>query len=284
VGAVRLVPVVAAVVAGAVVADVLLLTSGSPAPSIAPTAPVTVRAAFDHNVVQFGDPVTAHVVVVLDRDAVRARTLRVTDDVAPLTALSAPHTSRTVSGRLETVSITQRVACLTDPCVTGAVRLPRVRASVSARGGGAATASAPWRTLRLRSRVSAADLAASSPPFASDPAPPTPSYRVAPSTAETVLEIVVALAAAGAAALIAFEALAFARRRRPAVAGDEVARALRLAREAEQRPAPDRRRALALLARLLPSTEARDLAWSAPAPEPDDLTRLVEDVERERVG
>jgi hypothetical protein len=103
-----------------------------------------------------------------------------------------------------------------------------------------------------------------------------------------VLEIVGGLAAAGAAALVALEALGLGRRRRRAVDADELARALRLVREAEQRPITDRRRALALLARLLPSGDgahgsaATELAWSRPAPEPQALEALAAQVERER--
>ena len=67
-------------------------------------------------------------------------------------------------------------------------------------------------------------------------------------------------------------------------------RALALAREAEQRPPPDRRRALGLLARLLGPRDPRlagaadDLAWSAPAPTSDELAELVTEVERKVDG
>ena len=66
--------------------------------------------------------------------------------------------------------------------------------------------------------------------------------------------------------------------------------ALRLLREARQRSAPDRRRALALRARLLPGADAplgraaRDLAWSEPPPERDAVDEIVTQVERERAG
>src|SRR5262249_37042517 len=95
-----------------------------------------------------------------------------------------------------------------------------------------------------------------------------------------------ALAAAGAVALIALELVSLARRRRPAASGDELDRALRLAREAETRPTPDRRRALALLARLVRPRDgslggaASDLAWSRPAPDPTAVDSLVTDVEQ----
>jgi hypothetical protein len=69
-----------------------------------------------------------------------------------------------------------------------------------------------------------------------------------------------------------------------------LARAVALAREAERRPTPDRRRALGLLARLLGARDAQlagaadDLAWSAPAPTPDALAELVSEVEHEVNG
>jgi len=79
------------------------------------------------------------------------------------------------------------------------------------------------------------------------------------------------------------------RRRRAAASADELARALRLVREAEERPVPDRRRALALLARLLRNRDAElgdaasDLAWKEPAPERQAVDALVAEVEQETV-
>jgi hypothetical protein len=279
---------VGAAAAAAAVAAVLLLARGGSAPAIAATAPIAVRATFDRAVVEFGDPFTAQVVVTLDRNAVRPQTLKITNDVAPLTALAAPVTVRTVTGGLETVSITQQVACFTDPCLAPTITLPKVHASATSASGVVSTRTTAWRRLQMRSRVTSADLAASTPRFAADTSPGPPAYRVAPATATRVLEIVAALGAAGAVALLALEASAFSRRRRRAVTGDELARALRLAREAEGRPTPDRRRALALLARLLRSRDgalgsaASDLAWSEPAPEPPAVEELVARVERER--
>jgi hypothetical protein len=78
------------------------------------------------------------------------------------------------------------------------------------------------------------------------------------------------------------------RTRGRAAPADELERALRLAREAELRPPPDRRRAAGLLARLLGERNAAlagsasDLAWREPQPEPGALESLVGDVERGR--
>lgn len=274
---------VAVAIAAAAVATVLLVGRSSSAPAIAPTAPVIVRSAFDPPVVAFGDALTTHVVVLLDRGAVRPQTLRISDDLAPLTQLAAPVTARTVRGRLETVSVTTRVACLTDACLVTRLHFPRVRVTVSGR-----TASSAWSPLVVGSRVTSADLAAAKPGFEADLAPGPTSYRVAPGTAATLLDVVAIVAAIGAVALVALQVLAYTRRRRRAAAGDELARALRLAREAEARPAPDRRRALGLIARLLGGENdelgrtADDLAWSEAKPEPENVREVVSRVEHER--
>lgn len=282
----------AAVVAGcaavAVVAALVLARSGS-TPGAAPTATLAVHVIFAPPLVQFGDPTTMRIDIELDRGAVQSKTLHVAADLAPLTALSAARTSRTVSGRLETVSIVQRVACLSDRCLAKTVTLRPVRASVTTHGGAVSTASSP-SLLRLGSRVTPADLAAATPQFAADTAPPAPSYRIAPSTAAPVLDVVAALAAAAAACLVALQVLAVGRRRRHEDAPDELALALRLVREAETRPVPDRRRALALLARVLRNRDvglgpaASDLAWSEPPPDPQRIDALVGDLEGERAG
>lgn len=283
---------VAAVAAAAAIAAaiVMLAVGGGPAPAAEPSAPLVVRAVLADPVVQLGDPIVTRVVVELDRDRVRPGTLHVAASLAPLTALAAPTRTTTRSGTLETVTIAQRAACLTAPCLARTLTLRPVRVTVTARGGRTTTATASWRPLRLRSRVTAADLAASNPTFAADAAPGRPAYRVAPGTAATVLEVVAALAAAAAAALLALEALGLARRRRRPLDGDELSRALRLVREAEARPVTDRRRALALLARLLQGRDgalgrtARDLAWSRRAPEQPPVDELVARIERGRIG
>ena len=97
--------------------------------------------------------------------------------------------------------------------------------------------------------------------------------------------IVAALLAAAGVLVAGATAAAMYRRRQTSDPLTGLERALALARDAERRPAPDRRRALELLARLLGSRdpsladEAGQLAWSEPAPTPDALEGLVADVE-----
>lgn len=279
---------VCALVGAAAVAGVLVLSHSASAPAVAPTAPVAVAASFDPAVPQFGDRVLARVVVALDTDRVRPQTLALTEGLAPLTQLGPAQTSRSTQGRLELVSTVVAVSCLTAPCVarSGVARvgLPRVLASVVSRDGRIARVSAAWPVLVVRGRVTASDLDASSPPFEADTAPPAATYRIAPTTLATLLDVLAALCALSAVGVAGWQARQSIRRRRPQPGALE--RALRLAREAERRPAADRRRALALLGRALGhdqrSGSARRLAWSEPPPEPDELEELVADIERGR--
>ena len=281
--------IVAAVLAGAAIAGVLALSHSSSGPAIAARAPIVVAAGFDSTTPQFGDRVTSQIVIELDRRVVQPRTLRFTYGLAPLTQLAAPLTSRLIRGDVELVAITVPVACLSGPCVTHSgvttIALPPVRATVSGLDGRPEHASGAWPRLRVRSRVTAADLAAAQPPFEAYASPPPPTYRVSPGALATLLDVLAALCAAGAVALAAWQA-AIRARRRPARRGDGLERALRLARESERLPVPQRRRALGLLARLLVrdelSSAASDLAWSERTPEPADLEALVSAIEQRR--
>ena len=280
----RIVGICALAVAGAVVA-LLALGHSASAPAVAPTAAVEVAASFDPAAPQFGDRILARVVVALDTRRVRPQTLRLTDDLGPLTQLGAAETSRLTQGSLELVTVVVPVSCLTAPCVgrsgLAKVGLSRVHASVRARNGRTARATAAWPTLSVRGRVTESDLTAPTPPFEADTTPPASTYRIAPGTLGTLLNVLAVLCALGAIAFAGWEAhLRIERRRRQPAALEQ---ALRLTREAERRPAPDRRRALALLAHALArdqrSSTVRRLAWSEPVPEPHEIEELVSDIE-----
>ena len=257
----------------------------------AAAAPVVVRATFDASTVQFGEAIDTHVVVVLDGARVRPDSLRIVDDVAPLTPLSSARTTRIVHGDTITVAVARTYSCYSSACVAAngdaTPSLPRVTATVVTRDGKTVRATATWPTLHVRGRVSKADLARSRPPFRADTTPGPPSYRLAPSTLAWLLDGLALVLGLAAAALAAHTGLRLLRRRRAVPAADELERALRLAREAEARPAPDRRRALGLLARLLGGRDRRlsgaasELAWARPEPEGATLATFVADVERE---
>jgi hypothetical protein len=272
----------------AAVAGLLLLSHSASAPAIAPAAPVEVSASFDPAFVQFGDRITARVVVALDIRRVHTQTLQLTDDLAPLTQLGPARTARSTRGSLELVTVTVPVACLTSGCVgsSGEARigLPLVRTSVLGQGGRTVRAFARWPELSVRGRVIASDLKASSPPFEADAEPPAATYRIAPTTLATLLDLLAALFAFSAIGLAGRQVHLRHRRQRPQP--EALEHALRLTRQAERRAPADRRRALALLSRALGgdrrSGAARRLAWSEPTPEPDELEELVSEIEQQR--
>ncbi len=282
---VRILAVCSLVGLGAVV-GILVLSHSASAPAVAPTAPLEVAASVEPAFVQFGDHLTARVVVALDTHLVRTQTLRLTDDLAPLTQLGQARTSRSTQSNLELVTVAVPVACITTACVASSgqarVSLPLVRASVLARNGRTDRAVARWPALLVRGRVTASDLAPRSPPFEANTAPPAATYRIAPATLATLLDVLAALCALSAIGLAGWELHLRLRRRLPQPG--ELEHALRLTRQAERRPAPDRRRALALLSRALGadrrSGAARRLAWSEPAPEPGELEELVSEIEQ----
>jgi hypothetical protein len=274
-----------------VLAGVVVVAAGVFASGASAAPPVVVRATFDTPTVRFAAAIRIHVVVQLDATRVRSDSLRVVEDLAPLTSLSPGRTTRTTQGDTITVRLDRTFSCLSSSCVSptgdATPSLQLVKATVSTLGGETLRATATWPTLHVQGWVSKADLGRSRPPFRADTAPPPPSYRLAPSTLARLLfggAVVLALAAA---ALAVHEARRLARRRRGEPTVDELERALRFAREAENRPPPDRRRALGLLARLLDARDRRlsgtasELAWAEPEPERAALATFVADVERE---
>ena len=257
----------------------------------AAASPLVVRATFDTPIVQFGDAIRTHVTVMVDPMQVRANSVRIVDGAAPLTSLSSTHTTRARRGGTLIISITRTFSCISGDCVNAKEEatpaLPPVTVTAVGKSGRIVHATAAWSVLHVRGRVNAADLARNRPPFRANTSPPPPTYRLTPSTLAWLLDgvaLVLALVAGGIAVSVA---LRLARRVRSTPTASEFERAVRLAREAESRPPPDRRRALGLLSRLLDKRDRRlsgaasDLAWAQPDPERESLATLVSDVERE---
>ena len=198
--------------------------------------------------------------------------------------------TRTTEGRLLTVSIALPAVCLDEQCLAKSgsmrLRLPAVRADAPRRGGGVQHATAAWPLLELRSRVDAADLAASPLPFRGDTNAPAVTYRVAPGTLALLLDVLASLLVVAGVALAAWQVAARVRRRRALDTRTELERALALVRAAQTRPPRDRRLAVGLLARLLRPRDpglagaAGDLAWSRPEPAADAVAELADEVEQ----
>ncbi len=254
----------------------------------ADAAPVQVRAVLDRATAEFGDPVTATVTVFLDRST-PAPDVRLEETLAPLTQLGPTRVTEVTRGDVRIVTYSARASCLDVRCISarGSKRIA-LRPVVVQIAGEKSTAA--WPPITIRGRVSAADLARPRTPLRSDTSPPPVSYRVAPGNLARALVVAAVVLAAAGVLLAAWSVAALRRSRRRVAPLTGLERALALAREAQRRPAPDRRRALGLLARLLGARDPRlagaadDLAWSAPAPTRDALAELVTEVEHEVDG
>jgi len=265
----------------------LLFVLAGVLPPAASAAPVEARAGFDDATVQFGDLIHTRVFVVVN-DSVRAGSVRIVDDPAPLTTVSLPRTSRVGN----VVEVTRDAMCLTSVCVSDTAsatpKLAPALVHATLKSGRTVQLTVHWPQLTVRGRVTGGDLARSQPPFRASLLPPPPTYRTSPGTLAWLFDAIAIALGLGAAALVASQVRAWARRRGRTAPADELERALRLAREAERRPPPDRRRAAGLLARLLGARDAAlagnasELAWAEPQPEPDALESLVGEVERGR--
>jgi hypothetical protein len=276
--------------AAAAAAGTLLLARGNDQPgALTPPAALTVRATLSQDSVEFADPVIATLTILADR-ALASSDIQVHEDLAPLTQLGSTRITDATRGRLRTVTYTIRASCLDQRCVTTKDSKRVTLKPVLVQVAPGRTAKATWPVLQVRPRVSKADVAETRPPLRSDTSPPPVTYRVGPARLARSLEVVAAVLAAAAVLLAGWTAVALVRARRRPVPLTGLARALALAREAERRPTPDRRRALGLLAGLLGSRDPRladaaeGLAWSAPDPTRDALAELVTDVEHEVNG
>lgn len=256
-----------------------------------PARPVTIRTSFAPPAAGFADEVVARVVVVLDRRAVRLSTLRVQVDLAPLSLTGPRRETRVTRGRTTIVRIETPAACLSERCLapsgTRSVAPAPVRAEVRRADGPLVSTDMPWTPLQIAGRVAPTVAAAATPTFLADTAPPSVTYSADPTRLALVFDLAGAALVGAGSALAAAATLSRGRRRRCEGMREPLEQAIALARAARSRPAPDRRSALGLLARLLARRDpalartAADLAWSRPPPGPDALERVVDAVERE---
>ena len=289
-GTLTRVATIGAVAVVAAVAVVLLLGRAAPLSAVRPLRPLTVHASFDPPAVQFGSRVVAQVVVLADRNVLDTSRLQVTQDVAPLTPLGAARITRTNRGRLAVITYALPAVCMSEGCIarTGAkaLRLPPAQVVAPRHEGGVAHATGTWPRLSIGSRVDPAQLEASRPQFRGNTSMPPVSYRIAPDTLSLLLDVIAAVLAAAGVAFAVWQVVVVRRTRRPDTRS-ALERALALVREAETRTPEDRRRAVGLLARVLERRDgglartAGDLAWSEPAPGPDDLAALADRVGQE---
>lgn len=249
-------------------------------PAAAAAAPPRLSTSVTPRSVLFGDRAAARLDVLVDTRTFEPRPLRVSTPTGVWTELGAPTVSTASGGRWARTRIELTLVCAQAACVPeGAAApapLPAATVTLRRRSGGAVRFTARWPQVVVASRLAAGSSAAASPPFRLDTAPPPVRTRISAEGLAWLLDALAIVLALGAAALLA-RAL---RRRRAPRAVDPYARALALAREAEHRPAPDRRRALALLARLAGDRETSATAWGEPEPSAERLAAIVDRLDR----
>lgn len=289
----------AALAAGALalLAGVLALALLGPgAPTAAPPArPLEVATSISPSPAFFGDPLAARIEVLLDSERVDPATVRLEADFVPYAVTRAPLRSSSRSGRVVALGYRFPISCLSADCVPG----PGIRRVVLAllvvrarlRDGRETVVQASWPQLALAPRVDNAALRTTPLGWRTQLAVPPVSYRASPGTLLAVLLACAAALGLGALAIVGAEYARWTRLRRTrATALSRLGLALALARESMRRNPDDRRKALALLARVLAGKDsdadrlaaaAEQLAWSRGRPDPDRVGALADEVERE---
>jgi hypothetical protein len=261
---------------------------GAAAPAPASAAPVTVTAVLLPQAVFFADRVQAQVSVVVDTRAVDPARATLSAPLGIWTQLGAMHVQTTRAGQLARRRWSFTIACRVTECLPASgvlrARLPPAVVRLVAPDGSTRSVAVRWPGVDVAARVSTAAASLHAPPFRLQTTPPAARPSVSSALVAALLDAAAALLAVAALTLVVFEF----RRRRPhrgrVVSPFE--RALALAREAQSRPGPDRRRALALLARIAAgrdpglSTDVGAAAWERPEPDPDRIAELVRRAER----
>lgn len=283
---------VAGLAAVCLAALVLVAMLGGGAGAPAPTRALSVSTSIAPTPVFFGDLVTARAEVLVDSRRIDPDALRIEAGFAPYSLVGRPQESRSDSGHVTSIDLRYTLQCLVEACLPqrNGVALPKLRMRTPLRNGGTATESASWPRVDVVSRVESAALATDPPPWRQQLALPAVSYRVRPGPLAAALTLGAAVLALSVFAFVGREV---GRRRRLLVERarfrSALARALDLARASAARGPDDRRRALALLARVLAfdpnggrglAPAAARLAWGRAEPSSTGLESLVDEVER----
>jgi hypothetical protein len=282
---------IAGLAAAFIAAFVLVATrggGGSPVPKRA----VAVRTSIAPSPVLFGDLVTARAEVLVDRERVDPDTVRIAADFKPYSIVGTPRESRSESGHAVTIDVRYTLHCLVEACLpqSGGVVLPKLRVHTKPSSDSDVEYSQSWPRIDVVSRVEPTALATDPPPWRRETALPPVSYRLGPGPLALALTLGAVVLSLGAFTLVGWE---LSRRRRTLLERarfrSALSRALELARASVARSPDDRRRALALLARVLAfdpdggrrlAPAAARLAWGRAEPSPAGLASLLEEIER----
>ncbi len=283
-----------AVVVGATLALVLLLTSDSQ--QVVPRRAVSAEGSVSRSGILFADPLRASVEVLVDRRRVDPARVGFSTNFEPFGRVGIPRVTRSDAGRLTRLIYSTNLVCSTDACLpkTGRMRIQLRPAEVfyfPRDGSGRRAVSVTWQPLTLSGRTSSKDLSGGNPferpPWRASTDPLAMSYRVSPTLLKVIFFVVSGLLFLGAAFALARVLQAIQARVRIPLPG-ALERAVRQVERTEsQDDAPAKRKALELLSRELARSgesqlalAARELAWAEPTPIPAATQPLTLDVRR----
>jgi hypothetical protein len=252
--------------------------------------PLQVRTSITPDWIYFADPVTARIDVVVDRTVIDAESVVVTTSFSPWEQASGSRTTSAQTAAVAHLTLVYNLRCVVFACIPhGTVvqrfHLPVVTVTARSVDGASIVVKKPWPPVNVAGRFLPPVTGAVRPQLVLQTQAPPARFGLPPSAAALGLDVGAAIVGAAAVALILLELRRYVERRRhPVDERPPLVRALHLAREAQTRDAEDRRRAVALVAQLLPrpaaeQTTAAEIAWSKPDPSPDDVGDLVETIE-----
>jgi hypothetical protein len=278
----------------AVLVVALALVGPNAAKAASPTQ-LSVATSISPSPAFFGDLLTARTEVLVDSKRVDPASVRLEADFVPYTATSAPLRSSSHSGSIVALGYRFPISCLSAECIPGPglrrIVLPLVVVRARLRDGREIVIRTSWPRIALAPRVDDAELRTTPLGWRNQLAVPPVSYRLSPGKLLALLLACTAALGLGAFALVGAEYARWTRMRHTrASAPSRLGLALALARESTRRNPDDRRKALALLARVLAGKDsdgdrlaaaAERLAWSRGRPDPNRVGALADEVERE---
>jgi hypothetical protein len=244
----------------------------------------------------FGQVLIAHAQLIVDPRRVDPASVDLNVDLRPYRIRSESHRITAGLGRAAVVDFTYEIQCVTRGCVplgTGrgamAVQLEPAKATYRHRDGVAGTVRVPWPVFAVQSRLTAEEIALSTPEIARGSAPPPVSWAISPGLLGGIALSAAALlmlAAGWLVASVVSQSTRLVRPRRIPAHLTAIERALVLAEHAAAHGEVDEsRKALERLAEELRrqragehADDAERLAWSESDPSPETVAELASSV------
>jgi hypothetical protein len=244
----------------------------------------------------WGQVLTAHAQLIVDPRRVDPASVQLNVDLSPFHIRSESHRVTSGPGRAAVVDFSYEIQCVTRACVPlGAGRgalaeqLKPAKATYRGRDGVTGTLPVAWPVFGVQSRLTAEEIALSTPQIASGSTPPPVSWAISPGLLGGLALAAAALLVLGAGGLVASAVVGDSRllrtRRIPAHL-TAIERALVLAEHAAAHGEVDEsRKALERLAEELRkrragahADDAERLAWSESGPSPETVAALATSV------